>query len=90
MTHLAALEASPRITTVLGRSATSMRDLDTYLVSHEVALVVLGNTLFRSLAVIEFLKEGYIRPRTTPRSNHMNLPQSRIQPCFARCIALLT
>lgn len=55
MTHLAALEARPRVAAVLCGASAAMRDLDTYLVSHEIALVVLRHTLFRGLAVVEFL-----------------------------------
>ena len=58
MTHLAALEASSRVTTVFGGSSTAVRDFHTNLVAHEVALVVLGYALFRSFSIVEFLQGG--------------------------------
>ena len=58
MTHLAALEASSRVTTVFGGASAAVRDFHTNLVAHEVALVVLCNALFRRLAVIELLQRA--------------------------------
>lgn len=56
MAHLPTLEAGTGVTAVLGRSAATMRYFDADLVSHEVALVVLGDAFLRRFAVIEFLK----------------------------------
>lgn len=56
MSHLPALEAGTRVTAILGRPAATMRYFNADLVSHEVALVVLGYTFLRRFAVIEFLE----------------------------------
>ncbi len=56
MAHLSALEAGTRITAILGRSAATMRYFNADLVSHEVALVVLGDAFLSRFAAIEFLE----------------------------------
>lgn len=58
VTHLATFETCSRVAAILCSSSTSMRDFNTYLISHEVTLVVLGDTLFCSFACIEFLSEA--------------------------------
>jgi hypothetical protein len=54
MTHLATLEACSWVTLVFLRSTTT-RYFYPDLVAHKVTFIVLGNTLFGSLAVLKFL-----------------------------------
>lgn len=56
MTGHTTFEASSRITRVLSCSTTAMRQFDSYLVTHEVALMILGNALFSSLPGLKFLR----------------------------------
>ena len=88
MTHLAALEARPRIAAILCGPSSAMRYFNTYLVSHEVALVVLGHTLFRSLAVVEFLRRAAFTSRTLPDVTKLQLTTKPYPTLFARCTAL--
>ena len=53
-----ALETGARVIAVLRSASTTMRHLYTYLVAHEKAVVVFGDTLLGSSRRVELLKHG--------------------------------
>lgn len=55
MTHLAALETSARISAEFRVAPTATGQFYTYLVAHEKAFVILGNTFLSSFATLKFL-----------------------------------
>jgi hypothetical protein len=55
MPHLPTLETSARITGILRSPSTTMRELHSNFVAHEITLVILRHTGLSSLPTVKFL-----------------------------------
>lgn len=63
MSNLPALEAGAWVIAILCCSTTTVGEFDANLVAHEVAFVVLGNTLLCCFSAIKFLCECELMPQ---------------------------